>query len=159
MTTPNANPIPLFRPSKKRKVYRQRNHDDDFETGIEQSIPAPAPALTSAEQSLDELISSNSVPIKKEEEEEEAGIKDTLDMAEILRLRKQRRKIGGVEFRAESKIREENDTDSNGDTLVKFEEKDTEVVQPEGGLSMRRFAPQSGVVNSGVDKHIIETGT
>ncbi|EDN98006.1 hypothetical protein SS1G_12863 [Sclerotinia sclerotiorum 1980 UF-70] len=155
MTTPNANPIPLFRPSKKRKVYRQRNHDDDFETGIEQSIPAPAPALTSAEQSLDELISSNSVPIKKEEEEEEAGIKDTLDMAEILRLRKQRRKIGGVEFRAESKIREENDTDSNGDTLVKFEEKDTEVVQPEGGLSMRRFAPQSGVVNSGVDKHMM----
>lgn len=154
MTTPNTDSIPLFRSSKKRKIYRQRNHDDEIETGFEQSISTPAPAPTSTEQSLDELIASSSVPIKKEEEEEESEIKDTLDIAEILRLRKQRRKIGGVEFRTESKIRDENDMDTNGDALVKFEEKDAEETQPEGGLSMRRFAPQMGVVGSGVDKHM-----
>lgn len=152
MTTPNPDPMPLFRPSKKRKVYRQRNNDDDNENGVEPSIPAPGPIP--AEQSLDELIASSSIlqaHIKKEEVEEEE--KD-LDIAEILRQRKQRKKVGGVEFRAESKIREESDRNGNGDTLVKYEEKDAEDIQPEGGLSMRRFAPQMGVVGSGVDKHM-----
>ncbi|KAI9641123.1 hypothetical protein NHQ30_010553 [Ciborinia camelliae] len=153
MTTPSTDPIPLFRPSKKRKIYRQRNNDDN-ENGVDGPIPAPASTSMSAEQSLDELIASGSVPIKKEDDDGEDKKEEILDMAEILRLRKLRKKIGGVEFRAESKIREGNDPNGTGDALVKYEEKEAEEVQPEGGLSMRRFAPQMGVVGSGVDKHI-----
>ncbi|KAB8302047.1 hypothetical protein EYC80_005499 [Monilinia laxa] len=159
MSTPNPDPVPLFRPSKKRKIYRQRNNDDEDGNGIDQSISAPAPkaAPVAADQSLDELIASNSIPIKKEEEDDEPKFEGTVDMAEILRLRKQRKKIGGVEFRAETKIREgsQSDANANGDALVKYEEKDAEEVQPEGGLSMRRFAPQMGVVGSSVDKHMM----
>ncbi|ESZ98904.1 hypothetical protein SBOR_0762 [Sclerotinia borealis F-4128] len=160
MTTPNLNPIPVFRPSKKRKIYRQRNNDDEDGNGIEQSMPAsttPAPTLIPTEQSLDELIASSSVPIKREEgdEEDEKEQQEALNIAEILRLRKQRKKIGGVEFRAESKMREGMNGEVNGDALVKYEEKDAEDVQPDGGLSLRRFAPQMGVVGSGVDKHMM----
>ncbi|ATZ46364.1 hypothetical protein BCIN_01g09750 [Botrytis cinerea B05.10] len=160
MATPisNSDPIPLFRPSKKRKIYRQRNQDDENEIKPEISTNAPAPtaAAIPTEQSLDELIASNSIPIKKEEEDGEAGMEETpLNISEILRLRKQRKKIGGVEFKAESKIRDGNDDEENGDALVKYEDKDAEETQPEGGLSMRRFAPQMGVVGSGVDKHMM----
>ncbi|RAL63062.1 hypothetical protein DID88_004147 [Monilinia fructigena] len=159
MSTPNPDPVPLFRPSKKRKIYRQRNNDDEDGNGIDQSISAPAPkaAPVAADQGLDELIASNSIPIKKEEEDDKPKFEGTIDMVEILRLRKQRKKIGGVEFRAETKIREGNQSDANanGDALVKYEEKDAEEVQPEGGLSMRRFAPQTGVVGGSVDKHMM----
>lgn len=154
---PNPDPIPLFRPSKKRKIYRQRNQDDNDEikTEISTNAPAPTAAAIPTEQSLDELIASNSIPIKKEEGDEEGGIEETpLNISEILRLRKQRKKIGGVEFKAESKIRDGNDDEGDGDALVKYEDKDAEETQPEGGLSMRRFAPQMGVVGSGVDKHM-----
>lgn len=151
MATANADPVPLFRPSKKRKIYRQRNNDDEDQNEAQQSIPAKAVAPVPVEQSLDELIASNSIPIKREEDEETGfPVEESLDISEILRLRKQRKKIGGVEFRTESKIRE----DATGDTLVKYEEKDADEVQTEGGLSMRRFAPQMGVVGSAVDKHM-----
>ncbi|KAF7894385.1 uncharacterized protein EAF01_009836 [Botrytis porri] len=160
MPTPisNPDPIPLFRPSKKRKIYRQRHQDDNDEikTEISTSAPAPTAAAIPTEQSLDELIASNSIPIKKEEGDEEDGMEETsLNISEILRLRKQRKKIGGVEFKAESKIRDGNDDEGNGDTLVRYEDKDAEEAQPEGGLSLRRFAPQMGVVGSGVDKHMM----
>ncbi|QSZ35358.1 hypothetical protein DSL72_008228 [Monilinia vaccinii-corymbosi] len=159
MSTSNPDPAPFFRPSKKRKIYRQRNNDDEDRDGVGQSISAPAPkaAPVAAEQSLDELIASNSAPIKKEEDGDEPKFEEAVDMAEILRLRKQRKKIGGVEFRAESQIREANQFDGNAneDAPVKCEERDTEEVPPEGGLSMRRFAPQMGVVGSGIDKHMM----
>ncbi|TGO65070.1 hypothetical protein BCON_0004g00670 [Botryotinia convoluta] len=160
MTTPipNPDPIPLFRPSKKRKIYRQRNQDDNDEIKpeISTNVSAPTAAAIPTEQSLDELIASSSISIKKEEGEEEGGMEETpLNISEILRLRKQRKKIGGVEFKAESKIRDGNDDEGSGDALVKYEDKDAEETQPEGGLSMRRFAPQMGVVGSGVDKHMM----
>jgi hypothetical protein len=117
---PSAEQTVLFRPSKKRKLYRHR----------ETTSPLPdAPA-----QSLDELIATSSSG---------DGTEGTsVSLAEILRLRKQRRlKIGAVEFRAEDSGREREGE----------EEREEEV----GAGVVRRFAPQTGLLGKGdVDRHM-----
>jgi len=80
--------MPLFRPNKKRKIYRQRVADEDEDTTVVQSPPP---------QSLDELIASAS-------SNAQAG---ALSMTEILRLRKQQKTKTGVEFRPIGTMRDE----------------------------------------------------
>lgn len=130
---PEADAI-LFRPSKKRKIYRQRAQEDE-ETNAAPTLP------TQGEQSLDELISDAA---KGDEVE---GV--PVSMAEILRLRKLgRRRAGGVEFRADS---HGNAAREGEQGLVLRQEQSSDIVGPlEGG---RQFAPQVGTVGD-VNKHM-----
>jgi len=116
----------LFRPSKKRKIYRQR-------------APSPsAPALppTQGPQSIDELIASGADAAEVE------GV--SVSMAEILRLRKQRRRAAGVEFRVAAS-RDGGDSEVHGNTPG------GEGADGSGG----RFAPQTGVRDAAdVDRHM-----
>jgi hypothetical protein len=142
----------LFRPSKKRKIYRQRATTDD--DAVETEAPQVAtPAMTKpAMQSIDELIASASVI------SEEGGSSAEVDsvsvsMAEILRLRKKNKRVGGVEFRASAQG--QRDDDRSG--VVNARTVDVEIGEG-GGLDVsnggpRKFAPQTGAVGD-VNKHM-----
>ncbi|CAG8954231.1 hypothetical protein HYFRA_00005851 [Hymenoscyphus fraxineus] len=132
---PDTEPAVLFRPSKKRKIYRQRA------TSPSQESPPPITSpIIPAPQSLDELISSTAQDVDTIAE---------VDMAEILRLRKiQRKAKGGVEFRAGNA----SATKENQELVVREE-------HVEGGLEegrgvVRKFAAQTGAVGD-VNKHMM----
>ena len=139
----------LFRPSKKRKIYRQRaadsshNGDANEETSSPPTTIAPAPA----EQSLDELIAS-SAPNTEEDVEG-----TPVSISEILRLRKLRKpRVGGVEFRVESGgAKTEGAEGGQAQQIVRREEEEVEEVQ--SGLEVRRFAKQTGMVGD-LNKHM-----
>lgn len=156
-----ASPVPLppaeepstilFRPSKKRKIYRQRARDDDDDKeersatphGVS-NVPSPVNATGDKEQSLEELVTSNGAAVEGDEVE---GTK--VSMAEILRLRKRNKRLGGVEFRVEShKSRDGNDEQA----LVLREEGEEGQGEVVVGAP-RRFAPQTGTVGD-VNKHM-----
>jgi hypothetical protein len=145
VTSPSevANTV-LFRPAKKRKIYRQRAGDD-------------GPSLTSpplgATETLDAIVAPVSAENVSPIGEELEGTR--VSMSEILRLRKLRKhRIGGVEFRA-STVNGRGDDVHDG-TLVLHErtradEEGVEALQ-EAGVA-RRFAKQTGMVGD-VDKHM-----
>jgi len=136
MTSPLPNPEPetiLFRPSKKRKIYRQRPTTS--------RSPSPQPASPTP-QSLDELIASSSV-------DTEGAVEGTsIPISEILRLRKLRKGKLGVEFRADGSSHAKED-ESAGALVVREEHEES------GGLDgvPRKFAPQTGTVGD-VNKHM-----
>jgi hypothetical protein len=145
----------LFRPSKKRKIYRQRpttSLDDDESLPEPNAPPSPAPAQTNP-QSVDELIASTSAKLPSGSAAEEEGLEGTpVSIAEILRLRKKSKKIGGVEFRAEGHIARDEDgalviqhVPGEGEAQSTGEEHDSTVI--------RKFAPQTGTVGD-VNKHM-----
>lgn len=80
-------------------------------------------------------------------DDEGEGGDASVNLAEILRLRKQRRpKLGGVEFRAEGPRR---------DTEMEEDERGGEREEDTGAGVGGRFAPQTGVVGMGdVDRHM-----
>jgi hypothetical protein len=132
--TPTDQPI-LFRPGKKRKLYRQRDVSPP---------PAAATAPAAPAQSLDELIASGG---SAGDAVDDAGV----SLAEILRLRKQRRarQPGGVEFRAEGHGR---DGERGEHDSADYDEGGK---GGEGEGVVRRFAPQTGVLGKGdVDRHM-----
>ncbi|CZR50483.1 uncharacterized protein PAC_00356 [Phialocephala subalpina] len=145
--SPNAI---LFRPSKKRKVYRQRTAADDEETTAA-SPPSTATPLSPSTnpQSLDELISSASNNPVNNGGEEVEGV--PVSMAEILRMRKMKKRVGGVEFRAETQSHTPKD---DSQALVPH----TEALEQAGGLAEngvpRKFAPQTGAVGD-VNRHMM----
>lgn len=155
MTSPPAptGDTILFRPSKKRKIYRQRPtatlDDDQF---LSDSPPSPAPAHTSP-QSIDELIASTSANLPSASVAKEEDLEGTpVSIAEILRLRKKTKKSGGVEFRAEGHIARDEDgalvirhMPGEGEARPAGEENGTAVI--------RKFAPQTGTVGD-VNKHM-----
>lgn len=137
----------LFRPSKKRKIYRQRERGEEdeaitAEAQIAEDVPASRLEPT-REQSLQELISSGGV-VESDEVEGTA-----VSMAEILRLRKRNKRLG-VEFRVEGQRARDAESEERGLTLAQQGEGDTADV-PVGGP--RRFAPQTGTVGD-VNKHM-----
>lgn len=122
------SPVPVFRTSKKRKIYRQRTSDASEET------IASAPT----EQSLDELIAASA----RQAEDPPAS------MSEILRLRKARKpKVGGVEFRVEAGAK-----DDIGTRELMRGSLEKEVAEV-AGLNVKGFAKQHGMVGD-VDKHM-----
>jgi hypothetical protein len=137
----------LFRPSKKRKIYRQRergDEDDAITTDSQTANEVPASGLeTTREQSLQELISSGGV-VESDEVEGTA-----VSMAEILRLRKRNKRLG-VEFRVEGQRARDGESEERGLTLAQQGEGDPADVQVGGP---RRFAPQTGTVGD-VNKHM-----
>jgi hypothetical protein len=137
-TLPDGAETILFRPSKKRKVYRQRAvEDDDVEKPLEAArtdVPSSVPRTQDRGSSPEEDLEGTRVSV-----------------TEILRLRKLRKhRVGGVEFRAVPPASRTEDPDAGA--LVLHEE-----TQAPEGLSttsaIKRFAPQTGVTGS-VDKHM-----
>lgn len=153
MASPSDLPVDepstiLFRPSKKRKIYRQRaqdNDNDDQATSQPAIALSPARDMTEGEQSLEDLIASSGA-INTIEGDEVEGT--AVSVAEILRLRKRNKRLGGVEFRVEGQRGREMEEQS----LVlrgTSEEGQEEVVMG----APRRFAPQTGAVGD-VNKHM-----
>lgn len=134
----------LFRPAKKRKIYRQRALDD---------VPSPTSSPPGATESLDAIVApvsaENASPVDEELES------TRISMSEILRLRKLRKhRVGGVEFRA-STLNGRYD-DGQGGALVLHESSRTDeegVGAPQEVGVVRRFAKQTGMVGD-VDKHM-----
>jgi hypothetical protein len=135
-----SEPAILFRPSKKRKIYRQRAADDE----VLASVSSPPPPPTSL--SLDELISSAGVANATSLEGETEG---ELSIAEILRLRK-KNKRGGVEFKASGQGQGQHDEDSA--LVPPSKEGDVEEVEVVGGI-ISKFARQTGAVGD-VNRHM-----
>jgi hypothetical protein len=139
---PPAGDTTIFRPSKKRKIYRQRATTDDE--------PPVSPGSAPAEQSIEELIASSTAHGNAADEMEGTAV----SMAEILRLRNLKKKRGGgVEFRAAGTTREPSDQDAlvlhNGEGNGE-EVNDVDTV-------VGRFAPQTGIGGGGgmdVDRHM-----
>ncbi|OWP06985.1 hypothetical protein B2J93_7719 [Marssonina coronariae] len=128
----------LFRPSKKRKIYRQRiaqDEPDPSPTAPSISSPDAAPA-----QSLDELISTASASLPSRAEEV------PVPMSEILRLRKKSKARGGVEFKASGQVARNEEAE----LVLKTDE---EGLDTPAGVQ-RKFAPQTGTVGD-VNKHMM----
>jgi hypothetical protein len=139
----------LFRPSKKRKIYRQRasSTEPEPEPPTTASRPLPAPATTLDALSIDELIiSSSSQSLLSTREENLEGT--AVPISEILRLRKRNKRAGGVEFTSSA-----SHTVRNEDGLVVRTKIETGKGREEGGLAVRKFAPQTGTVGD-VNKHM-----
>jgi hypothetical protein len=143
-STSDASEAIVFRPSKRRKIYRQRALDDK-------------PNQLSSIPSATEVAESSPVPISLEDNPLEMNDLEgaRVSMAEILRMRKlHKQRVGGVEFRASA-------TSSRGDdihdgALVLHEEVKADGEREEGQSavgSVRRFAKQTGMVGD-VDKHM-----
>lgn len=154
---PPAESTILFRPSKKRKIYRQRP-DDESLPDPSLSVASPktptSPALAHPNpQSIDELIASTAAALPPgsagEGEEELEGTR--VSMTEILRLRKRTKRIGGVEFRAEAGGHIARDED--GALVVRQGEPRPEGEDGSGSAVIRKFAPQTGTVGD-VNKHM-----
>lgn len=135
----------LFRPSKKRKIYRQRATNDEEET----EAPNVASAAAAKEQSLDELIASAAGGTHPDAESGDfEGVH--VSMSEILRLRRKNKRVGGVEFKASASAQALRETE---EALI-----EQETADQEGGLDVvngvpRRFASQTGAVGD-VNKHM-----
>jgi hypothetical protein len=134
-TIPAAEPPILFRPSKKRKIYRQR--------ATSQEPDVPTLSVPEA-QSIDELISSTAQEADKE------GVE--VSMSEILRLRKQRKGKGGVGFGADSSSIKARDEERSLALRGPEDEKGEDGLEINGGV-VRKFAPQTGAVGN-VDRHM-----
>jgi hypothetical protein len=149
--TPEAEVI-LFRPSKKRKIYRQHNDalDDDAPSTI--PISPPSAASPPNPQSIDELIASSSslAPATPSRDLEGAPV----SISEILRLRKKNnhKRAGGVEFRAEPGGHILRDEDGALVLRKKDGEEERDLVELESGVP-RKFARQTGTVGD-VNKHM-----
>ncbi|KAK0126260.1 hypothetical protein ONS95_007873 [Cadophora gregata] len=153
--TPDPDPAnaPLFRPSKKRKIYRQRAPADDESAPPTTLSPPPQAAIRDAAaipaaQSLDELISTASVPSPQNDEATTES--DAVSMAEILRLRKKHKARSGVEFKASGHVAR----DEEGELILRPEdEKGGDTVGLSSGVP-RKFAPQTGTVGD-VNRHMM----
>jgi hypothetical protein len=123
----------LFRPSKKRKIYRQR-------AASPPAVPSPAsPSLPAAR-----LASPAS-------DTEPATSARGVAVAELLRLRKLRKhRVGGVEFRVPSPAASEAQPQAGA--LVAGDARHDGEAEQEGGL--KKFVSQTGTSVEGVDRHM-----
>jgi hypothetical protein len=144
---PEAAQTVLFRPSKKRKIYRQRANEDDPSSPTTPIPNATIETLVSAPSAAAAEYGRNAMD-SDEGEVEGAQV----SMAEILRLRKLRKhRIGGVEFRVAAPVGGSTDADSLA--LVHRDEAQRQEEEVSGSGVVRRFAKQTGMVGD-VDKHM-----
>lgn len=133
----NSEPQVVFRPSKKRKQFRQRAEETEpkADDATSQAAAPPKPA----QEADTKLADGDNV---------EASETEGLSVAEALRLRNARRsRLKGVEFRAEGAPKAAADEDQS--LLPKDDAQDS----MEFGMS-KRFAPQAGLVGELVNKHM-----
>ncbi|OBT73579.1 hypothetical protein VF21_07643 [Pseudogymnoascus sp. 05NY08] len=136
---------PLFRPSKKRKIYRQR---------------ATSPPTTAISPPTTEGATSSALPPQSPTSTAAAAAdEDAPSTAAIRRLLASRRQRGGgVEFRAESpRGVDDEEEEGEGAVVVVRRESHDDGHTEEGGLSMggKRFVTQTGMSAEGVDRHMM----
>lgn len=137
MSSPGAEPAPvLFRPAKKRKLYRHRSEEGELANtdGASGSLPTTVVVTDGAQDDNGEERS----------------------VADVLRLRNARKhRTGGVAFRAGPSLNAESST-------MTYENPDRSMVLHDiadgdstilGGIT-QRFAPQTGLVGELVNKHM-----
>jgi hypothetical protein len=132
----------MFRPGKKRKIYRQRPEEEEDATTKSTTDDFTAPATASDAPTAGDAA-------------EDSG--DGRSVAEVLRLRNLRKqRHGGVAFRAgpygygdDSSATAENSEQS----MVLHDSADADDSGILGGIT-QRFAPQTGLVGELVNKHM-----
>ncbi len=161
---PRAAQTILFRPSKKRKIYRQRAQEDDNENNAA-ALTTPSAPLPAQSSSTDHVPKS---PLSLEAGD---GIREwkgtggdvelegaTVPMSEILRLRKlHKQRVGGVEFRPVMTAGLRNESSFSSMALVPVSESEggrTEDGQAQVAGGVRQFTRQTGLVGDVVDKHM-----
>ncbi len=149
MSTPPVPPTDLaqadtvlFRPTKKRKIYRQRASEDEPTPPSVSSPEPPAAASVAEAQSLDDLISTASGSVLGNGPVDVGAA--PVSMAEILRMRKKNKTRGGVEFKASGHVAR----DEEGELILRPDE---EALGSSG--VPRKFAPQTGAVGD-VNRHM-----
>jgi hypothetical protein len=138
-----SEPQVVFRPGKKRKIYRQRAGDEA------EVSPHDAPAAASEQRStLPATI------LSADGESQDRSNETGLSVAEALRLRNARKgRLGGVNFRAGPTARnDEAETSQVEQRLVPADGGDT-AEDAIGGM-VKQFAPQTGLVGELVNKHM-----
>lgn len=167
-------PQVVFRPSKKRRQFRQRAEDDDNKIDASSSSKATDSATTGTTiitttqapttQAPTAQTTTLSAPPPAHDSDAVAGDKtsdDTeeggggLSVAEALRLRNARKsRLKGVEFRAESSSAAAGEQAGVGEHDTARQQQKDEIAEAlELGVS-RRFAPQAGLVGELVNKHM-----
>ncbi len=144
MDSEPSEPQVLFRPGKKRKIYRHRT--DSAESQGDRNGSA-AEALAAG---------ADTGARTPHDDDDTSATGDALSVAEALRLRNaRRRRLGGVEFRREDVPR----TDLFGETS------ETGLVLRDGAMDVSpgadaaasistRFAPETGLIGELVNKHM-----
>ncbi|KAK0656074.1 hepatocellular carcinoma-associated antigen 59-domain-containing protein [Cercophora newfieldiana] len=140
MASHEAEPAPvLFRPGKKRKLYRHRPEEDESTNAEDASNSVPPLAATSGAQADNDDSEERSV-------------------ADALRLRNARKhRTGGVAFRAGPSSNADgsamaNENPDRSMVLHDSADGDSAIL---GGIT-QRFAPQTGLVGELVNKHMEE---
>lgn len=142
-----ASPRVVFRPGKKRKIYRQRGEEGNGPFPVSDDPSGATEHLHSAARSAS--------PDEGDGDLKEEG----LSVAEVLRFRQARKsKLRGVEFRAEQPAKDPGallSQHSEEQSLVVRESRgdDDRSSDPIGGVA-KRFAPQTGLVGELVNKHM-----
>ncbi|OBT84299.1 hypothetical protein VE02_07624 [Pseudogymnoascus sp. 03VT05] len=141
---------PLFRPSKKRKIYRQR---------------ATSPPTTAISPPTAEGATSSALPPQSPSSAAAAAAdnydEDTAPSTAAIRrlLASRRQRGGGVEFRATNPrgTDDAEEEEGEGAVVVVRRESHDEGHTEEGGLSMggKRFVTQTGMSAEGVDRHMM----
>ncbi|KUI66158.1 hypothetical protein VM1G_01950 [Cytospora mali] len=143
MDSENSEPQVVFRPSKKRKHFRQRaeepsTNDDDVAT--QAAAPSPAQAQNPQANSHDDDGATSET--------------EGLSVNEALRLRNARKsRLKGVGFRPEGSNPEGEKSNTERSIVPKDDATGADAM--EYGVS-RRFAPQAGLVGELVNKHMEE---
>ncbi len=154
----------LFRPSKKRKIYRQRAQDDDNENNAA-ALTTPSASLPAHSSSADHVSKSPPLLGVGDGVSELTGTGGdvelegaTVPMSEILRLRKlHKQRVGGVEFRPVVTAGLRNESSSSSMALVPMGESEggrAEEGQAQVAGGVRQFTRQTGLVGDVVDKHM-----
>lgn len=132
----SSEPQVVFRPSKRRKQFRQRTEESDTKAE-DATIHTIAPPSTTESGARDD-----------ERQEDATSETEGYSVAEALRLRNARKsKLKGVEFRPEGPQKDETIAEST------YAPKDDINEALEFGMS-RRFAPQAGLVGELVNRHM-----
>lgn len=140
-TAENPEPQVVFRPSKKRKQFRQRAEDN---------APPPEDATGQAAGAASSRPAQDSSLKLHHGNDDAASETGDLSVAEVLRLRNARKsRPKGVEFRPEGAPKDE--TPAEAALLPGDDAQNSDAT--ELGMS-RRFAPQAGLVGELVNKHM-----
>lgn len=145
---PTADQPPLFRPSKKRKIYRQRATSPP-------TIPPPTEATTTTTARSTAALPQ---PSTSGGDDDDDTAPSTAAIRRLLATRRQR--VGGVEFRASSPRGADEAEEGEGDGAVVVARRESHGGHDEGegagGLAMggKRFVTQTGMSAEGVDRHM-----
>ncbi len=144
MDTEPSEPQVLFRPGKKRKIYRHRTDGAEGQGDLNGSAGETSEAGADTKAKI------------SDDDEDTSAAGTALSVAEALRLRNaRRRRLGGVEFRREDVPR----TDflgENSETSLALRDGEVDTNPgAEAAMSIStRFAPETGLIGELVNKHM-----